>query len=795
MTIKITILRAKTIFLLIILLLTGIASRATEDSTVSAARGLVERLIPKQAGQFAVETIPAENVHDVFEIESRDGKIVLRGNSGVSLASALNRYLNDYCHCDISWNCGDQLDLPNTLPVVPEKVRVVSPHPYRYAYNFCTHGYTMAWWNWPDWQRELDFLALNGVNLALIIEGQESVWIQTLKSFGYPDADVRAWLVMPSHQPWMYMDNMESYGGPVPRELVARRLELGRKILARMRELGIEPVLPGYYGMVPPDFKQRFPDAKVHAQGDWGELKRPDILDPTDPVFAKVAAAFYATQTNLFGGANFYAADPFHEGGSTAGIDIPAAGRAIFNAMDGATWVLQSWQANPRQEMIDGLDKNKLLVLDLFCEDHENWRRRNNFNCTPWLWCTIHNFGGNVGMSGRLAWLGEGPVQAMNDPKKGRLSGIGALMEGSQVNPVLWELFFGNAWRTNAPDRQNWLDHYAQCRYGANIPAAEQAWKILADTIYNTPVTRGEYPVNSVVCARPSLNPNQRAREWAGTQPYYDPAQLVKAWKLLLDAAPPAKASDGYRFDLCDVGRQALANLATDYHKQIISAYRAGDAKKLRRLSDKMLNLIRDMDKLTGTQKEFLLGTWISDARAWGETKSEKDLCERNARELLTAWTDKDNITDYANRQWNGLLGKFYYHRWQMWLEALNHSLATSVPVDESAERQKIRDWELWWTRQTNGHFATKPHGDIMAISKKLFEKYLNDAAGMSGPLENKAVSWSRRGADGKLQAVHVDDNLNGDGTILKASDFALVAPPEVEALKSEPDSPVLETK
>jgi hypothetical protein len=664
----------------------------------------------------------------------------------------------------------------------------------------------MAWWDWPKWERELDFLALSGVNLALVIEGQESVWVQTLKSFGYTDAEVRAWLVMPSHQPWMYMDNMESYGGPVPEELVARRLELGRKIVVRMRELGIEPVLPGYYGMVPPDFQKRFPDAKVHAQGDWGKLKRPDVLDPNDSMFPKVAAAFYEAQHNLFGGAHFYAADPFHEGGSTEGIDIPAAGRAIFNAMSGATWVLQSWQANPRQEMIDALDKNKLLVLDLFCEDHENWRLRNNFNGTPWLWCTIHNFGGNVGMGGRLAWMGEGPVKAMNDDARGRMSGIGLLMEGSGVNPALWELFLENSWRTNAPDLENWLDDYAPRRYGAKIPAAEEAWKILAATVYAPPAKAGEYPVNSVVCARPSLNPEQRAREWAGTEPSYDTAKLVTAWKDLLDAAPWAGASDGYRFDLCDVGRQVLANHAKDYHRQIIAAYKSGDAKALRRFSDKMLGLIRDMDELTGTRKELLLGTWLADARSWGGTKAVKDLCERNARELLTVWTSNDSITDYANRQWNGLLGDFYFHRWQMWLDALNRSLADRVALDETATRKRIRDWELSWTRQTEGDFATRPSGDVVAISKKLFAKYGDEAAGISGHLKNQFVTWNWRVAGGKLQAVRLDDAVNGeslplegecfqvvlgDRTVLKASDFTLVAQPEVETLKLETESPV----
>ena len=38
-----------------------------------AARGLIGRVVPKHAARFVVETIPAEQGRDVFEIESRGG--------------------------------------------------------------------------------------------------------------------------------------------------------------------------------------------------------------------------------------------------------------------------------------------------------------------------------------------------------------------------------------------------------------------------------------------------------------------------------------------------------------------------------------------------------------------------------------------------------------------------------------------------------------------------------------------------------------------------------------------------
>lgn len=716
----------------------GPAVADVPPATVQTAEALIARVVPEAAQHFIVETMPPDHGNDVFEIENRGDKIVLRGNDAVSIASGLNWYLENCCHCEISWNCGDQVHLPKPLPAVASKIHIESPYRFRYAYNFCTYGYTMAWWAWPKWEHELDFLALKGVNLALVIEGQESTWIQTFKPFGYSNKKIRSWVVDPAHLPWMEMDNMESYPGTpgLSPQLVARRLALGQRIITRMRELGIQPVLPGYYGMVPPDFREKFPGANVRPQGDWMRLKRPDILDPTDPLFPRVAAAYYSAQKNLFGGANFYDADPFHEGGSTNHIDVAAAGQAIQRAMGGATWVLQSWQKNPLQDMVDAVDKNRVLILDLYCEDHENWRLRHNFNGSPWLWCAINCFGGNMKLGGKLAWMSEGPDAAIVDPNKGRMSGIGALMEATGVNPALWEMFWRNSWQSHAPDMDAWLADYARRRYGANIPAAIEAWRILAETVYNKPPPATAHVDQPAVCSRPILD--QPALPKSLPEPienrpitplHYDPARLVEVWRLLLDAAPQAKSSDAYRFDLCDVGRQVLANLSGRYNSEIVAAFEAHDTNRLRIASGKMLGLIRDMDELTGARREWLLGVWIADARSWGATQEERDRCERNARELLTTWTRYDNITDYANRQWNGLLGDFYYHRWQIWLDALNNSLANGTPFNQTATDDQIRDWEIAWTQQTGGHFLTKPRGDVVAISQRLYAKYAEDAS------------------------------------------------------------------
>ena len=98
-----------------------VAQAASAQATAEqSARDLVGRLLP--GGAFLVETIPADGGRDVFEIESSGDKIVLRGNNGVSVGSALNWYLKYYCQCQYSLN-SQQLRLPKPLPRVQPKVR------------------------------------------------------------------------------------------------------------------------------------------------------------------------------------------------------------------------------------------------------------------------------------------------------------------------------------------------------------------------------------------------------------------------------------------------------------------------------------------------------------------------------------------------------------------------------------------------------------------------------------------------------------------------------------------------
>ena len=93
------------------------------------------------------------------------------------------------------------------------------------------------------------------------------------------------------------------------------------------------------------------------------------------------------------------------------------------------------------------------------------------------------------------------------------------------------------------------------------------------------------------------------------------------------------------------------------------AAFRSGDAEEFSTLSDKFLSIIDMVEKVTGTQKEFLVGTWINGAKKLAENSDDftKELYELNARSLITTWGSYDQaisggLIDYSNRSDQRLL-------------------------------------------------------------------------------------------------------------------------------------------
>ena len=724
--------------------------------TVAEMQALVGRVIGNQwKNKFVFEV--REDLgkgQDVFEISNAsNGRILIRGNNGIAMASGFNYYLKYYLNVDYNPFFESNTAVTSIVPVEKTIIKEAQ-FDLRYALNFCTYSYTMAFWNWDEYEAFLDWCAMNSINLVLDIVGQEEVLRQTFRQFNFTDEEIKDYIAGPGYFAWFYMQNLYSVGGPLPNAWFEQRVELGRQIHDRMQTYGIQPVLQGFAGQVPETFAQKNEGAVLTPKDGWVGYTRPSIIKTyltkeeeaagKKNYFEQAAKTFYDAQKNIFGDiTDYYATDPFHEGGNTGGLDIASIFKTVQDEMiksnPDAIWVMQQWQGNLNHQKMSKMDTSHALALDLQSDMNPQHGLFEN-NGTPWIYCMLHNFGGRMGLDGEIPVIASDPVVTKN--KTRNMKGIGITPEALENSPVVYELFFETNWSKDPIDYNKWVDDYAKRRAGVNEktdPTAEkelqEAWDILLETAYADKGIYYQGAAETVINARPTDSFNS-ASTWGHSNILYDKAKLDEALVLLANNYDAFKASPAYRYDLADVAEQVLANAAVEYHKLMVEYKNSKDLVKFEKISNEFLALIDLSDRILSTTEEFMVGTWIEASRKMivGADDWTKDLFEFNARSLITTWGGErvSGLKDYSNRKWSGLTKDFYKERWAIWIR--NRIADMKGQPRNDADAQAERNWFLWefkWVNRKsddeNGKYAypTKAVDENLAqLAQEAYDRF-----------------------------------------------------------------------
>lgn len=710
---------------------------ADTEGTVEAARGVLRRLIPEYASSFLLERIPQEDDKDVFELESKGGKIILRGSNGISICSALNWYLRYTCRANITWSGVQLANLEKPLPSIPLKVRRVSPYKYRYINNYCCFTYSMPWWDWDQWEFFIDWMALNGINTPLAITGQESTWQKVMHHFGCSDKEIFEFLAGPAYLPFQWMGCLDGWGGPLSQYWIDSHTELQKKILKRERALGMTPVLQGFTGHIPRAFLKKFPDSKFHTVR-WSQWETV-LLDPLDPMFQKIGAIFLKEQTREFGTSHLYDADTFIEmtPPSSEPEFLKNMGSSIYKAMQSvdpeAVWFLQGWtflnkrrfwKEPQREAFLSSIPDDRLVVIDLFCEAHPVWKDTSAFHGKPWIWTIIQNFGDIVKLEGDLPRMAQEMDQAITDPSHGNLVGLGMTQEGLDFNPVVFDYIFETGWRHRPADLSSWIRDYPHWRYGRTSQALERAWNRLLDSVY---AQRSCY---SLISYRP--HPGSIGDD-LGRIKLVDLANAVDD---LLSLKDELGEVDTYQYDVVHFTRQILSTLADSFHFRAVTEYRRGNLESFRLETQRFFELLEDIDSLLSTRKEFLLGRWLEEAKRWGKNKQEKLRLEWNARNVLVLWGDRNaGVHDYARKEWSGLIKGLYMPRFRLLFESMEKAMLEGKSFDIEAYEQDVRTMEEKWAERTDP-YPSKPEGNPVLTAYKLIKKYESELKPIQLPVD-----------------------------------------------------------
>lgn len=695
---------------------------------LAAAEGVLQRVMPHLAAQIHLELspeVPRGPAGDGLRVWGTDGDIHVRAATVPTLLFGVTHYLREVARLDISTN-GLSLGSPGlVLPAPQAPIDLAAPYRWRYALNENTDGYTTPYWDDARWQHEIDLLALSGMNAMLLERGTDQVYYETFREAGYDDAAIRAWITQPAHQNWQLMGNMCCFLGPISAELLAKRAASARRIAAMLRSLGIMPVLMGYYGVVPSDFAARHPEAHVVPQGKWNGFERPGWLDPRDPWFARLAESFYRHERELLGSSLLYDMQVFQEGGDNGDVPLAPGARAIQAALaraePAANWMLMAWLGNPRGELLAAVERDKLLVADIEQGRTVHGDRDTRFQGAPWLFGGLWEFGGRTTLGAPLYDYAQRLPRMAARPGSG-IRGIALYTEGLDTNPLAFALYTEMAWRREPVALANWVGDWATRRYGGGDPHARRAWELLLANPYSMRADvddqHGERdaPHDSLFTAEPSLT-TTHAATWSPPAARYPLRALQPALAELLQVAPALRATDTWRYDVVDIGRQVLANESRVLLPMIKAAFEAGDRARLRSLTAEWL---RDMDlqeRLLATHEQFLLGLWLARVPPWASSEAERTVLEQDARSIITSWGEREasqagGLHDYANRDWAGLVGDYYRGRWQRFFASLDAALA------RHAQPEAI-DWYAMaeaWNRRGN-HYAAEPQGDTYTVA------------------------------------------------------------------------------
>lgn len=673
---------------------------------------VIQRFAGKETLNVGLSITNESSSTDWFRTRVVNGRLYIEGSSNVALCRGFYETVKDNGWGMFCWN-GKRCDIPLDWSGAKTK-KVISPIKYHYYMNVCTFGYSTPYWDWARWEKEIDWMALHGINMPLALVANEAITYRVWKKLGLTDQEINDYFTGPAHLPWMRMGNISHHDGPLSISWHEQQIALQHRILERMRSLGMKPICPAFAGFVPKAMTRLYPDLKL-AETVWGERFRNWMIDPKEPLFFEIGKMFIEEWEKEFGKCDFYLADSFNE----MEIPFPPIGtqerydmlalygdrlyQSIYAGNKDAVWVMQGWMFGysrdiwePRtlEALLEKVPDDKIILLDLAANYNKyvwknecNWDFYKGFFNTTWIYSVIPNMGGKSTVSGCLDFFANNHLVALNSSNKGQLCGHGLAPEGIESNEVVFELITDAGWRDYETDVDSWLFEYSKNRYGFSDSIIKRIWNEMRQSVYANYVShpRFNWMYRPGTVRNGSVNVNEHL--FKATEMLLDWGEdRVKNELLKADAIEWTVLCAGHKMEL-------LVNKVQDllYEENINEAKRYMDLFK---------ELALKADRLLVSHPHHRAEKWVEFARNAGTTSQEKEHFEMNAKRIITVWGPP--VDDYSSREWSGVIRDYYVPRWEQWFAMR----IKGVYPD-------LEKWEINWVENSRGFSFVEPYQDV----------------------------------------------------------------------------------
>lgn len=688
------------------------------DKEIMAAKQVLMRTVGMKSSSFQFEKIPSENGLDVYEVIALGGKVQVKGSGTIAMTRGAYDYMLKACNVQYTWS-SQEITLPKELPdyTIP---RTISPYKFRQYYNVCAFGYSTAFWHFADWEKELDWMALHGINMPLAMGGQEAIWQKVYKNMGMLNEDLEPFFTGPAFLPWQRMGNVYKHDGPLPQSYIDQSMELQKQVLTRMKQLGMQPIVPGFSGIVPAAYSKYNPSSPLREMKGWRNFPadyKAYILSPGNSDFTNIGKNFIIEYQKTYGPVHYYLADLFNENevpvsAANRNDELAAYGKSVSDAVIAGdpegVWVMQGWlfynnekfwDKSAVQAFLSQVPDDKMMIIDLANESFAGWKKHDGFYGKPWIYSTINNYGGNSQLGGNLPFIATDAPAMLANPKKGNLAGFGISPEGIGNNEVVYELLTQMSWKSKDAGIKTYFSDFTKQRYGKTDNEINEAWLSLLSSVY---ATNNEHPLN-LYQVRPPYSANVNIHN----DPNFD-----QATALFIKSIEKYGTSPLFKVDLAVVVTQFAGYRVDLLLQRAMDLYKLGYTSESKRAFGRAFELLLMMDGLTSTMPNQRLEKLINDARKYGYNKQEADYYEADAKRQLTQWGNNSTpvLHEYASKVWSGLIRGYYLGRWSAYASSL-----------QNGKNLDLNEWELNWINTPGSLTKSPTTGDVNKYAVALY--------------------------------------------------------------------------
>ncbi len=679
---------------------------------------IIERIAPAVKDRFTYEITEKTTDQDFYGYKEKDGKIHLFGTDKVCVAKAFGKYLEN-CTGKKIIPCCERIEITEApLPkeefsaYIPQKLRVFGDYTY-YSND--------AWkWDFSQWEYFLDFLAMSGINMAVNPVGNDGICFYTLIKLDYPQDFALEFISGPAFYAWQMQNKFYNYVPNKSFDHIERNIEMGKKIVERMKDLGIIPVLSSFSGIVPDVTTKLFNARDVKIEEKWAFFPKTYRLKLDSVTFRRFFIKYLEVQEEYLGHSDYYLCNQLCN--TDIGTKrkelayLETAAKELDRAADyvNENSVLIFTTEGYRKDFVTKIKRCDVLVFDTDSSAHT---RTDGFDGLKFILGNSHHNNSHNSMQGDIEEVAGNPFLECAEKYK-NLEGAGIFPENIRQNPMFFSLSFDVITESGKIDLNEWYKKYEIARYGKTDENYAERISLYRKTCYSK--EHSAVPVGSTLCTRPQLNLRHTGL-FDRINPLYDNNDLLKIYRSLekLDAD-----TEGYKYDIINITKQLLDNEAYPLHGEIANFYRNRKMEELAEKSKKFLQIMDDVNDVLVCHRLFNASCYIDELKKIAINDEELTYFIINYIASLGLWGPMLEENQLYDSGWQ-LLGNFLpcYHRvrWEKFFEHLAGQYKF-LGFQERTKKQYL-DRDVFVSNSFYGDMARFEQGVILTFNPPEFEE------------------------------------------------------------------------